>query len=91
MFLEVNFFLAKKGKVKVERKLKYFDAVMHHIDVNIKKMPPCDRTDPLAKRFSEMSPLEQNQEFHRQMLLYDRALNELTDQLTLLENNMQNK
>jgi hypothetical protein len=84
-FLDFNFFLAKKSKVNVERKLRYFDALMYHIDANTKKIPPS------AMQFSWINPLEQNKELHRLMLLYEQALNDLSGQLTLLENTMQNK
>jgi len=90
-FLEINLYLAKRGKVNVERRLKYLDALLYRIDSNIKKIPPCDTTEPLSRQFRGIIPSQQNQKFHQRWLLYNRGLNELTDQLTSLGDNIQNK
>jgi hypothetical protein len=87
--LNVNFYLAKKDKVKAERKMKYLEALINKIDLQLNDNVPKENTHHSIKNSSALNHLKLEWELKHKMLSYSRDLNELDSQLTALGNNTQ--
>jgi hypothetical protein len=85
-FWKVNVYLAQKTRVKEERRLRYLDALLNNIDLQLRQ-PSCpNSTAILPKNVGARSALQQIQAFQHQWSVYNVKLNELIEQLALVEN-----
>ncbi len=85
-FWKVNVYLAQKTRVKEERRLRYLDALLNNIDLQLRQ-PSCPKsTAILPKNAAALSALQQIQAFQHQWSVYNVKLNELIEQLAWVEN-----
>ena len=86
-FWHTNIRLAHKNRLKVERKLRYLEALLKNIDENSPVHPAQDSPAIPAKSAAVSSSMKQIQQFQDQLIHYNAKLMELTKQLARLENN----
>jgi hypothetical protein len=85
-FWKANVYLAQKTRVKVERRLRYLEALLNNIDLQLRQ-PSCpNSTAILPKNAVALSALQQIQAFQHQWSVYNVKLNDLIKQLVLIEN-----
>jgi hypothetical protein len=85
-FWKANVYLAQKTRVKVERRLRFLDALLNNIDLQLRQ-PSCpNSTVILPKNAVALSALQQIQAFQHQWSVYNVKLNDLIKQLVLIEN-----
>jgi len=84
---QVNFYLAQKNRVQMERKLRYLDALLKNIDVNLRARSSHDNPASLPKKAAVFSSMNQIKQLQEQCMVYSSKLIEITKQLTWFENN----
>jgi hypothetical protein len=86
-FWHTNIRLAHQNRLKMERKLRYLEGLLHNIDTN----PPVHPTQAgpaiPAKTAAVSGSMRQIQQFQDQLIDYSAKLMELTKQLARLEDN----
>jgi hypothetical protein len=85
-FWKVNVYLAQKTRVKGERRLRYLDALLHNIDLQLRQPSYLNSTAILPKHAAALSAMQQIQAFQHQCSVYNVKLNDLIEQLTSVEN-----
>ena len=83
----INMYLVKKNRVKVQRKIKYLGAFLKDLDSKTRLHLSHQNTDKLSPPSGGLNYLQQIQKFQRQLVGYDAKLEELSKQLTCIENN----
>jgi len=86
-FWHINIRLARKTRLKVERRLLYVDALIQSIDRDIRVGPSLDGPLIPAEMAAQSSSMKQIKQFQGQCIHYNAELIELTKQLNLLEKN----
>ena len=90
-FWQVNIPLAHKDRLRVERKLRYLEGLLHNIDTNPPAHPSQDSPAIPAKTAVVSRSMKQIQQFQDQLIHYNAKQIELTKELAQLENNGYNK
>jgi hypothetical protein len=80
---QANLFLAKKNRVKVERKLRYLNAFLNNIDELVSGLCPPGAAP--ARSPANASLKEKLQQFHRRLMASRAELQASTRQLSRLE------
>ena len=86
-FWHTNILLAHKNRLRVERKLRYLDALLKNIDENFRVGSSHANPAIPAKPAAVSSSMKQIKQFQDQCKDYNAKLMELTKQLAWLENN----
>jgi hypothetical protein len=86
-FWPTNIRLAHKNRLRVERKLRYLEALLKNIDENSPVHPSQNSPTVPAKSAAVSSSMKQIKQFQNQLVDYNAKLMELTKQLARLENN----
>lgn len=85
-FWKVNTYLAQKTRVKEERRLRYLEALLNKINLQLRQ-PSCPKsTATLPENPAALRALQQIQAFRQQSSFYNVKLNGLIEQLSRLEN-----
>jgi hypothetical protein len=90
-FWHTNIRLAHKNRLRVERKLRYLEAVLKNIDKNSPVHPAQNSPAIPAKSAAVSSSMKQIKQFKDQCRDYDAKLIELTKQLDKLEHDVYKK
>jgi hypothetical protein len=84
-FWKVNTYLAQKTRVKEERRLRYLDALLNKIDLQLRQ-PSCpNSTAILPKNPAALRALQEIEAFRQQWSFYNVKLNKLIEQLISVE------
>ena len=86
-FWHTNIHLAHKNRLRVERKLRYLEALLKNIDTNPPVHPPQAGPAIPAKTAAVSSSMKQIKQLQDQLMDYNAKLMELTKQLAWLEDN----
>jgi hypothetical protein len=84
---QVNFYLAQKNRVQMERKLRYLEAMLKNLDGNLRGRSSHDNPTILPKKAAVLSSMNQIQQLQGQCIVYSSKLIEITKQLNWFENN----
>ena len=90
-FWQVNIPLAHKNRLRVERKLRYLEGLLHNLDTNPPAHPSQDNPAIPAKTAVGSSSMNQFQQFKDQLIHYNAKLMELTNELARLQHSGYNK
>lgn len=85
IFWHFNIFMAKQRQVGLERNLKYQDALLKNIKLNIESVLLHNNSETFSKKYPEFNMLQQIQKFQQQWSLYNNELKSLIEQLSWLE------
>jgi hypothetical protein len=84
-FWKVNVYLAQKTRVQEERRMRYLDALLKNLDLQL-GLPSCpNSTAILPKNAIALNALQQTQALRHQWSACKVKLNKLIEQLTWLE------
>jgi hypothetical protein len=84
---QANFSLAQKNRVQMERKLRYLEAMLTNLSVNLRGRSSHDNPAILPKKAAVFCSMNQIQQLQAQCMVYNSKLIEITKQLAWFENN----
>jgi hypothetical protein len=84
---QINFYLAQKDRVNMERKLRYLEALFTNLEKKFQARSSQDNPAILLEKAAVLSSMNQIQQLQGRCRVYSSELMEITKQLTWIKNN----